>query len=48
MDYFIGATAAHFWGDAASLPIFLAAYFATLAIAWVIAVKLAESMKLTT
>lgn len=48
LDYFIGAVAAHFWGDAISLPIFLTAYFATLAIAWVIAVKIAERMKLTT
>ena len=48
IDYFIGAVASHIWGDAISLPIFLAAYFATLAIAWVIAVRIAESMKLTT
>jgi len=48
LDYFVGAAASHFWGDAISLPIFLAAYFATLAIAWVIAVKIAESWKLTT
>jgi len=48
IDYFIGAAAAHFWGDAISLPIFLAAYFVTLAVAWVIAVRIAESMKLTT
>jgi hypothetical protein len=36
------------WGDAISLPIFLACYFATLAIAWIAAVRIAESMKLTT
>jgi hypothetical protein len=48
IDYFIGSGVARMWGDAISLPIFLACYFATLAIAWVIAVKIAESMKLTT
>ena len=48
LDFFIGAAASHFWGDAISLPIFLAAYFATLVIAWVIAVKIAELRKLTT
>jgi hypothetical protein len=47
-DYFIGMGAAAIWGDATSLPIFLAAYFATLWIAWVIAVRIAESWKLTT
>jgi hypothetical protein len=48
LDVGIGALASNMWGDAASLPIFLACYFATLAIAWLIAVKIAESMKLTT
>jgi hypothetical protein len=48
LDYFIGSAAASIWGDAISLPIFLACYFATLAIAWVIAVHIAERMKLTT
>ena len=47
IDYFIGSGVSRMWGDAISLPIFLACYFATLAIAWVIAVKIAESMKLT-
>ncbi len=47
LDYFIGSAAASMWGDAISLPIFLACYFATLAIAWVIAVQIAERMKLT-
>jgi hypothetical protein len=47
-DFFIGAAASHIWGDTISLPIFLAAYFITLVIAWVIAVRIAESMKLTT
>ena len=48
IDVGIGAFASNMWGDAISLPIFLAAYFLTLAIAWVIAVRIAESMKLTT
>lgn len=48
IDYFVGMGAAALWGDTISLPIFLAAYFATLAIAWVIAVRIAESWKLTT
>ena len=47
IDYFIGSAAARIWGDAISLPIFLACYFATLAIAWIIAVQVAERMKLT-
>ncbi len=48
IDYGIGAFASNMWGDTVSLPIFLACYFATLAIAWVIAVQIAERMKLTT
>jgi len=48
IDLAIGAAVSNIWSDAISLPIFLACYFATLAIAWVIAVKIAESMKLTT
>jgi hypothetical protein len=44
----IGALASTCGGDPISLPIFLACYFATLAIAWVMAVKIAESLKLTT
>jgi hypothetical protein len=47
-DIAIGAVVSHYWSDAASLPIFLAAYFVTLALAWVLAVKIAESWKLTT
>lgn len=46
-SYLIGAAASHMWGDAISLPIFLACYFAALAIAWIIAVQIAERMKLT-
>jgi hypothetical protein len=48
LDVGIGALASNMWGDAISLPIFLAAYFATLVLAWVLAVKIAESRKLTT
>jgi hypothetical protein len=48
LDVGIGALASNAWGDAISLPIFLACYFATLAIAWFAAVKIAESMRLTT
>jgi hypothetical protein len=48
VDLGIGAVAAHVWSDTIALPIFLACYFGTLALAWVIAVRIAESMKLTT
>ncbi|MBN8935184.1 MAG: hypothetical protein J0I13_02500 [Rhizobiales bacterium] len=48
IDLGVGALAAHMWSDTIALPIFLLCYFATLAIAWVIAVRIAESMKLTT
>ena len=48
IDVGIGAVASNMWGDPISLPIFLACYFVTLVLAWVIAVKIAESMKLTT
>jgi hypothetical protein len=48
IDVGIGAVASNMWGDPVSLPIFLACYFVTLALAWVVAVKIAESMKLTT
>jgi hypothetical protein len=48
VDVGIGAVASNMWGDPISLPIFLALYFATLALAWVLAVKIAEKMRLTT
>lgn len=48
IDVGIGAVVSNMWGDPISLPVFLTCYFATLAIAWVLAVKIAESMKLTT
>jgi hypothetical protein len=47
VDYFIGSAVSIFWSDTLSLPIFLFCYFATLWLAWVIAVRLAESLKLT-
>ena len=47
LDVGIGAMASNMWGDPISLPIFLACYFLTLWLAWVAAVKIAESMKLT-
>jgi hypothetical protein len=46
VDYFIGIAIADFWSDAIALPVFLSCYFLTLWIAWVIAVRIAESMKL--
>ena len=48
LDVGIGALVAHYWNDTASLPIFLACYFVTLVVAWVAAVTIAESFKLTT
>ena len=48
IDVGIGAVASNMWGDPISLPIFLACYFITLVLAWMLAVKIAESMKLTT
>jgi hypothetical protein len=48
VDVGIGAVATKMWGDNVSLIVFLACYFATLAIAWIIAVWIAEKMRLTT
>jgi hypothetical protein len=48
IDYGIGTAAASVWGDSVSLPIFLACYFFTLWLAWAIAWRVAERMKLTT
>ena len=48
LDIAVGAAVAHYWNDTASLPVFLACYFATLWLAWVLAVKIAESRKLVT
>jgi hypothetical protein len=48
IDYGIGAFVSRTWSDAVSLPIFLGCYFLTLWLAWVIAVRIAEKMRLTT
>ena len=47
IDYFIGSAVSRYWSDAVSLPVFLACYFGTLYLAWIIAVRIAESLKLT-
>jgi hypothetical protein len=46
IDYGIGSVVANTWSDAIALPIFLACYFFTLWLAWVIAVRIAEKMRL--
>jgi hypothetical protein len=46
ISYGIGAIISNAWGDGISLPFFLAMYFGTLGLAWVVAVKLAERLKL--
>jgi hypothetical protein len=48
VDFLIGATVSHYFGDPISLPIFLACYFTTLWLAWMIAVRIAERAHLTT
>ena len=48
IDYGIGAVVARTWSDAISLPVFLACYFFTLWLAWVIALKISERLKLYT
>ena len=48
IDVAIGAAVSNAWNDTIALPIFLACYFATLAIAWYIAVNIAERLRLTT
>jgi hypothetical protein len=48
LDVGIGAVVTKMWGDNVSLVVFLFCYFATLAIAWVIAVRIAERLRLTT
>lgn len=45
-DFAVGATVAHYSSDAVSLPVFLACYFFTLWIAWVIALKISEKLRL--
>ena len=46
IDYGIGAIVSNAWSDAISLPVFLACYFFTLWLAWVIAVRVAERLRL--
>ena len=46
IDFGIGAAISKLWGDAISLPFFLACYFFTLWLAWVIAVRIAERARL--
>ena len=48
IDFGIGAVVSRTWSDAVSLPVFLACYFFTLWLAWVIAVRIAEKLRLTT
>jgi hypothetical protein len=48
IDFLIGAAVSRTWGDPISLPVFLASYFLTLWLAWVIAVRIAERARLTT
>jgi hypothetical protein len=48
VDYLIGSAVSRYWSDPISLPIFLFCYFFSLWLAWVIAVRIAERMKLTT
>ena len=48
IDFGIGAVVSRTWSDAVSLPVFLACYFFTLWLAWVIAVRVAEKLRLTT
>ena len=46
IDFGIGAAVAKYISDTLSLPVFLACYFCTLWLAWVIAVRIAESLGL--
>ena len=46
IDYMVSAAVAKYWSDALSLPVFLACYFFTLWLAWVIAVRIAERARL--
>jgi hypothetical protein len=47
IDFGVGAAVSTIWSDAISLPVFLACYFFTLWFAWVVAVRIAERMRLT-
>ena len=46
LDFAVGAFVSREWSDAISLPVFLACYFFTLWLAWVIAVRTAEKLQL--
>jgi len=46
IDVGIGGFVSNTWGDPISLPVFLACYFFTLWLAWVIAVRIAERLHL--
>lgn len=48
IDVGIGGFVSNRWGDPISLPVFLICYFVTLWIAWVIAVRIAEKLRLYT
>jgi hypothetical protein len=42
IDFGIGYAVSTMWSDAASLPVFLACYFFTLWLAWILAVRITE------
>jgi hypothetical protein len=48
LDIAVGAAVSKTWNDTIALPVFLACYFGTLWIAWVIAVWIAERWRLYT
>lgn len=48
VDYGVGAMVAHYTSDAASLPVFLACYFFTLWLAWIVALRISEKLRLYT
>ena len=48
IDFFIGAAVSRASSDSVSLPVFLACYFFTLWLAWVIAVRISEKLRLYT
>ena len=48
IDFLIGVAVSRATSDAISLPVFLACYFFTLWLAWVIAVRISEKLRLYT
>ena len=46
VDVAIGGFVSSRWSDPISLPVFLACYFITLGVTWIIAVKTAEKLRL--